>query len=62
MTMNVVDPTESISKIDTILGWFKAEAVRASFSNRWSLAASEARLSGSTLIATSRDNFMSRAR
>ena len=45
-----------------MLGWFRAEADRASFSNRFSRSWSEASASGSTLIATSRARRVSRAR
>ena len=43
-----------MSWIVTMLGWFRAEADRASFSKRFSLSGSEASSAGSTLIATSR--------
>ncbi len=45
-----------------MLGWFNAEADRASFSNRRSRSWSDASDSGSTLIATSRARRLSRAR
>src|SRR6202162_5121340 len=45
-----------------MLGWFSAEAARASFSKRFRRPASEASSAGSTLIATSRDSRVSRAR
>src|SRR5262245_45077095 len=45
-----------------MLGWFKAEAARASFSNRFRREGSEATSAGSTLMATSRESRVSRAR
>src|SRR5436309_15515081 len=45
-----------------MLGWFRAEADRASFSKRLSLEGSEATSAGSTLIATLRPSRVSRAR
>jgi hypothetical protein len=45
-----------------MLGWFNADADRASFSKRLSLDASDASSAGSTLIATSRLRRVSRAR
>ena len=39
-----------------MVGWLRAEADRASFSNRFSRSASEATAAGSTLIATSRES------
>src|SRR6266496_3396952 len=44
-----------------MLGWFKAEADRASFSKRLSLEGSEATSAGKTLTATSRPSRVSRA-
>src|SRR5947208_15757896 len=45
-----------------MLGWFKADADRASFSKRLRRPASEPRSAGRTLIATSRLSRASRAR
>ena len=44
-----------------MLGWFKAEADRASFSKRLSLEGSAATSAGRTLIVTSRPSRVSRA-
>jgi hypothetical protein len=46
----------------TILGWFKAEAERASLSKRFNRASSEDSLAGKTLTATSRGSRVSLAR
>jgi hypothetical protein len=60
--MNGVDSTRPTSKIDTMFGWFRSEAVRASFSRRARRSGSPDRASGSNLIATSRPRRVSRAR
>src|SRR5450759_1535827 len=45
-----------------MLGWFRAEAARASCSKRWRRSGSAAVAAGSTLIATSRPSLASVAR
>src|SRR5262244_3729163 len=45
-----------------MLGWFKAEAERASFSNRLTRSRSDVTSAGRTLIATSRSSRVSRPR
>ena len=52
--MYEIDSEDPMSWIVTTLGWLRAEAERASFSNRLKRTGSEAKASGRTLIATSR--------
>ena len=62
IAMYETPPSDPMSWIVTMFGWFSAEADRASFSNRLSRSWSDASASGSTLIATSRASRVSRAR
>ncbi len=60
--MYEIPPSDPMSWIVTMFGWFRAEADRASFSKRFNRSASDASSAGSTLIATSRSSRVSRAR
>jgi hypothetical protein len=51
-----------MSWIVTMFGWFKAETAFASFSKRLKRSGLEASASGNTLIASSRERRVSRAR
>ena len=62
IAMKAVSPSRPISWIVTMLGWFSAEAARASCSNRASRSRSCASASGRTFSATSRPRRVSRAR
>ncbi len=62
IAMYAISPSRPISWIVTMLGWFSAEAERASCSKRASRSRSVASDSGSTLSATSRPRRVSLAR